>query len=69
MALMRDHHILTQVGGHDVNVIKLLPPLIIGEEEVDAVVAAFDAVMTEAQSVRGSVWRQSGRLVKQALSQ
>ena len=69
MSLMRDHHILTQVGGPDVNIIKLLPPLIIGEEEVDAVIAAFDAVMTEAASVRGSVWRQSGRLIKQALSQ
>ena len=69
MSLMRDHHMLTQVGGPDVNIIKLLPPLIIGEEEVDAIVAAFDAVMTEAASVRGSVWRQSGRLIKQALSQ
>ena len=69
MALMRDHHMLTQVGGPDVNIIKLLPPLIIGEEEVDAIVAAFDAVLTEAASVRGSVWRQSGRLIKQALSQ
>ena len=45
MALMRDHHILTQVGGPDVNIIKLLPPLIIGDEEVEAIVAAFDAVM------------------------
>jgi len=69
MSLMRDHHILTQVGGPDVNIIKLLPPLIIGDEEVDAVIAAFDAVLTEAASVRGSVWRQSGRLIKQALSQ
>ena len=69
MSLMRDHHMLTQVGGPDVNIIKLLPPLIIGAEEVDAIVAAFDAVLTEAASVRGSVWRQSGRLIKQALSQ
>ncbi len=44
---MRDHRILTQVGGPDVNIIKLLPPLIIGDEEVDAVLAAF-AVMEEA---------------------
>ena len=31
MALMREHRILTQVGGPDVNIIKLLPPLIIGD--------------------------------------
>ncbi len=69
MSLMREHHILTQVGGPDVNIIKLLPPLIIGAEEVAAIIAAFDAVMSEAASVRGAVWRQSGRLMKQALSQ
>jgi ornithine--oxo-acid transaminase len=69
MALMRYHHILTQVGGPGVNIIKLLPPLIIGDEEVEAIVAAFDAVMAEATHVRGKVWGQSGQLVKHAVSQ
>ena len=69
MALMRDHRILTQVGGPGVNIIKLLPPLIIGDEEVDAIVAAFDAVMAEASRVRGRVWGQSGQLIKHAVSQ
>jgi ornithine--oxo-acid transaminase len=69
MALMRDHHILTQVGGPDVNIIKLLPPLIIGDEEVEAIVAAFDDVMAEAAQVRGRVWSLSARLVRHAVSQ
>jgi ornithine--oxo-acid transaminase len=69
MALMRDHRILTQVGGPDVNIIKLLPPLIIGEQEVEAIVAAFDAVMAEAARVRGRVWGLSGQLIKHAVSQ
>lgn len=69
MSLMRDHRILTQVGGPDVNIIKLLPPLVIGDDEVAAIVDAFDDVMTEAERVRGRVWRQSGHLVKHALSQ
>ncbi|MEA3440879.1 MAG: aspartate aminotransferase family protein [Chloroflexota bacterium] len=69
MALMRDHHILTQVGGPGVNIIKLLPPLIIGDEEIEMIVSAFDDVLTEAESVRGRVWSQSGQLIKQALSQ
>jgi ornithine--oxo-acid transaminase len=68
MALMRDHHILTQVAGPDVNIIKLLPPLIIGEAEVDTIVSAMDGVMTEAAEVRGRVWAQSVELVKHALS-
>jgi ornithine--oxo-acid transaminase len=68
MALMRDHHILTQVAGPDVNIIKLLPPLIIGEPEVTAIVSAVDQVMAEATAVRGKVWAQSVELVKHALS-
>ena len=69
MALMRYHHILTQVGGPEVNIIKLLPPLIIGDEEVEMIVSAFDDVLTEAGNLRGRVWSQSGQLIKQALSQ
>ena len=67
MALMREHHILTQVGGPDVNIIKLLPPLIIGDEEVEMIVSAFDRVMAEAMDVRGRVWAQSVQLIKHAL--
>jgi ornithine--oxo-acid transaminase len=67
MALMRDHRILTQVGGPGVNIIKLLPPLIIGDEEVEMIIAAFDAVMAEAEHLRGSVWSLSGQLIKHAV--
>jgi ornithine--oxo-acid transaminase len=68
MALMRDHHILTQVGGPEVNIIKLLPPLIIGDEEVEMIVSAFDDVMAEATRVRGRVWGLSGQLIKHAMA-
>ena len=68
MALMRDHHVLVQVGGPGVNIIKLLPPLIIGEEEVAMIVAAFDAVMSEAASLRGRVWSLSAELIKHAMA-
>lgn len=67
MALMRDHYILTQVGGPGVNIIKLLPPLIIGEEEVNMIVAAFDNVLSEAQFLRGRVWSLSTDLVRHAV--
>ena len=68
MTLMRDHRILTQVGGPDVNIIKLLPPLIIGDEEVERIISAFDAVLAEAAHVRGRVWSQSGQLIKHAVA-
>jgi acetylornithine/succinyldiaminopimelate/putrescine aminotransferase len=67
MALMRDHCILTQVGGPDINIIKLLPPLIIGDEEVEMIVAAFQAVMAEAEHLGGRVWAQSVQLIKHAV--
>lgn len=67
MALMRDHRMLTEVAGFDVNIIKLIPPLIIGDEEVKLIVSAFDAVMAEATEVRGRVWAQGVELIKHAL--
>ncbi len=68
MSLMRDHRILTQVGGPGVNIIKLLPPLIIGDEEVEMIVSAFDQIMDETKNVSGRVWATSGELIKQAMS-
>lgn len=52
--LLQRHRILTQVSGDRLEVIKLLPPLIIGEEDVDRFVTAFTAVMDEAHS--GGDW-------------
>lgn len=64
---MREHRILAQVAGPEVNIVKLLPPLIIGDEEVETIVAAFDAVMAEAAKVGGHVWAQSVQLLEHAL--
>ena len=41
---------------------------IIGDEEVKAIIASFDAVMAEAMRVRGRVWGLS-RQLKYAVSQ
>jgi len=68
MSLMRDYRILTQVGGPGVNIVKLLPALIIGDEEVDMIVKAFDTIMAETRDLRGRVWATSGELIKQAMS-
>jgi len=68
MSLMRDHQMMTQVGGPGVNIVKLLPPLIIGDEEVDMIVNAFDQVMDETRNLKGRVWATSGELIKQAMS-
>ena len=68
MSLMRDHHMMTQVGGPGVNIVKLLPPLIIGDEEVEMIVKGFDMIMDETKNRKGRVWATSGELIKQAMN-
>ena len=52
-ALFHRHRILTQVAADNVNIIKLLPPLICGQEEIDYFVAALDDVLKDAHSGSG----------------
>lgn len=65
-ALFHQHRILTQVSGDHLEVIKLIPPLIIGEDEVDRFVTAFTDVMDQAHSGSGLMWDFGKTLIKQA---
>ncbi|HEV3265157.1 MAG TPA: aspartate aminotransferase family protein [Acidimicrobiales bacterium] len=51
--LFHRHHILTQVAADNVNIIKLLPPLIIGEPEIKLFVSALDDVLGDAERSSG----------------
>ncbi|MFF4158755.1 aspartate aminotransferase family protein [Streptomyces sp. NPDC001678] len=66
--LFQKHRILTQVSGDQLEVIKLIPPLIIGEPEVDRFVEAFTAVMDEAHNGSALMWDFGRNLVKQAVA-
>ncbi|MGW2328687.1 aspartate aminotransferase family protein [Streptomyces sp. NPDC001700] len=66
--LLQRHRILTQVSGDHLEVIKLIPPLIIGEREVDRFVEAFTAVMDDAHGGGGLMWEFGRTLVKQAVA-
>ncbi len=66
--LLQRHRILTQVSGDHLEVIKLIPPLIIGEPEVDRFVEAFTAVMDDAHGGGGLLWDFGRTLVKQAVA-
>ncbi|MBV7672414.1 aspartate aminotransferase family protein [Streptomyces halstedii] len=66
--LLRKHRILTQVSGDHLEVIKLIPPLVIGEAEVERFVTAFTAVMDDAHSGGGLMWDFGRTLVKQAVA-
>jgi ornithine--oxo-acid transaminase len=66
--LFQRHRILTQVAGDHMDVIKLLPPLTIGEAEVDRFLAAFEDVMDDAHRGTGLMWDFGRTLVKQAMA-
>jgi ornithine--oxo-acid transaminase len=64
--LLRDHHILTQVAGADLPVIKLLPPLVIDEDDVAWIERAFATVLGDAESLSG-IWNLGRTLAGHAL--
>jgi len=47
--LFRDHHILSQVAGHRINVLKGLPPLVLVESDVDWFAEALEDVLAKAK--------------------
>jgi len=68
VSLFQRHHILTQVAGDHMEVIKLLPPLTIGEAEVKLFLDAFADVLEEAHRGSGLMWDFGRTLVKQAVT-
>jgi acetylornithine/succinyldiaminopimelate/putrescine aminotransferase len=66
--LMRDHGIITQIAGHDQDVHKLAPPLVIGEEEVAHFMAAYEQVMVDVHKFPGPIWDLGTTLLKNRLS-
>jgi ornithine--oxo-acid transaminase len=54
--LLAKHHILTQVAGHHIDVIKLIPPLVIGEEDVNWFLKAFEDVLVQMHKFPGPAW-------------
>jgi ornithine--oxo-acid transaminase len=68
VALFQRHRMLTQVSGDFMDVIKLIPPLVIGDAEVDDFRDAFVDVMDDASRGSGLIWDFGQTLVKQAVS-
>ncbi|MCT4353292.1 aspartate aminotransferase family protein [Streptomyces sp. Je 1-79] len=67
--LLQRHRILTQVSGDHLEVIKLIPPLVVDEADVDRFVTSFTAVMDDAHGSGGLMWDFGKTLVKQAVAQ
>src|SRR5438067_12986896 len=65
--MLSKHRILTQVAGHAKDVLKIFPPLIIGEKEVDMFVNALDDVLTECRKFPGPMCQLGNNFVKASL--
>jgi len=68
VALFHRHRILTQVSGDHMEVIKLLPTLTIGDDEVQMFADALEDVMKDAHRGSGLMWDFGRSLIKQAMS-
>ena len=65
--LFHRHRILTQVAADNMNVIKLLPPLVAGQAEVDYFIAALDDVLGDAHRGSGLLMEFGATMAKSAL--
>jgi ornithine--oxo-acid transaminase len=65
--LFKDHRILTQVSGHGSHTIKLLPPLIINDEDCKWIETSFDSVIAASHQVPGAIWSLGKTLMDNAV--
>ncbi|MFI3188568.1 aminotransferase [Crenothrix sp. D3] len=65
--LFKEHHILTQVAGHGMNVVKLLPPLNLTQKDRDHIVSSFDKTIADTHKISGAIWDLGKNLAGHAL--
>jgi len=65
--MLNGSRILSQVAAHNSDVMKILPPLIITEKEVDRFVQGLDDTLTECRKFPGPVWELGQNFFKAAL--
>jgi len=62
MPLMSDHHILAQVAGHRLDVIKLIPPLVLTRQDADVLLAALTTCVAACHRFPGPAWEVGKKL-------
>jgi ornithine--oxo-acid transaminase len=54
--LLKQHRIMSQVAGFGMNVIKLIPPLTLNEEDRAWIRRGFEQVVADSHRVPGAIW-------------
>jgi ornithine--oxo-acid transaminase len=65
--LFKEHKILSQVAGHGIHTVKLLPPLIISDADCEWIETAFEAAIADAHRVPGAIWSLGKTLADHAI--
>lgn len=65
--LMEKHAIMTQVAGHNEDVLKVAPALVVTKDDIEYIVRSLDEVLAAAHSFPGPFWEVGSRLAKNAL--
>ncbi len=65
--LFKDQKILTQVSGHGSHTIKLLPPLVVTEDDTRWITDSFRTVIADSHKVPGAIWSLGKTLVDNAV--
>jgi ornithine--oxo-acid transaminase len=65
--LFKEHKILSQVAGHGIHTIKLLPPLILSEDDCQWIERGFEAAIADAHRVPGAIWSLGKTLADHAM--
>jgi acetylornithine/succinyldiaminopimelate/putrescine aminotransferase len=68
MPLLDKHHILTQVSGNHGDIIRILPPFIISDEDIAHFVKSLDTVLEDSHQVTGPMWELGKNLVKASIA-
>lgn len=64
MPLFSKHKILTQVSGHHQDIIKIIPPLILTQEQADKFISSLDSVLEDCGKATGPILKMGMNLAK-----
>lgn len=66
--LLDKHHIITQVAGHNVDVVKLLPSMVMTDEDIQYFLTAFEDVLVQMHQFPGPAWDVIADIGKMAVT-
>jgi ornithine--oxo-acid transaminase len=66
--LLQKHHILSQVAGYHIEVIKFLPPMIVTQEDMDWFLNGLNDVLADTQRFPGTAWETVMGLAKRSIT-